>query len=43
MGKSEDDKFGIERASYSLSSGKYLLDISDYNDLSKACFDITVN
>jgi len=43
MGKSEETKWGIETASYSLSSGNYLLDISDYNNLSKACFDITVN
>jgi len=43
IGKAEETKLGIERASYSLSSGNYLLDISDYNDLSKACFDITIN
>jgi len=41
--KSEESRFGIETASNSLSSGNYLLDITDYNSLSKACFDITVN
>jgi len=43
MGKSEESKRGVETGSYSLSSGDYLLDISDYNDLTKACFDITIN
>jgi len=43
IGKAEEVKLGIETASYSLSSGNYLLDISDYNDLSRACFDITIN
>jgi len=41
--KSEENRLGIETASKSLSSGDYLLDITDYNSLSKACFDITVN
>ena len=43
MGTSEKTRFGIETDSYSLSSGNYLLDVSDYNDLRRACFDITVN
>jgi len=43
MGTSEKTKFGIETDSYSLSLGNYLLDISDYNDLRRACFNITVN
>ncbi len=29
--------------SYTLQSGEYLLDISDYNDRTEPCFDVTVN
>ncbi len=43
MGASEESVFGVESHSYSLSSDDYLLDISDYNNLRRACFDITVN
>jgi len=42
IGKAEETQMGIETGSYSLSSGDYLLDISDYNDLSVACFNITI-
>jgi len=43
MGASEESVFGVESHSYSLSSDDYLLDVSDYNNLRRACFDITVN
>ncbi len=41
-GVSQEVAFGVEEQTYSLSAGNYLLDISDYNDLTRACFNISV-
>ena len=43
IGEAEEVMKGIEQQEYELSSGDYLLDVSDYNDLSLACFDISIN
>ncbi|MCK4441665.1 MAG: hypothetical protein KAU90_06640, partial [Sulfurovaceae bacterium] len=43
IGTSDNQANGIETATYRLKSGNYLLDISDYNDLERACFDIILN
>jgi hypothetical protein len=33
---------GIESSDFFLTTGDYLLDISDYNNINKACFNITI-
>jgi len=43
IGEVEEVMKGIEQQEYELSSGDYLLDVSDYNNLSLACFDISIN
>ena len=38
----ESGKSGIEKANLALTSGDYLLDISDSNNIDKACFSVSV-
>ncbi len=42
IGLSEETTLQQEEARYHLDAGGYLLDISDYNDLTEACFDVSV-
>jgi len=39
---SESSNAGEEELNYSFDSGDYLLDLYDYNNLSSACFDISI-
>jgi hypothetical protein len=43
MGNAESADAGIEVKTLNLSTGSYLLDISDYNNISAPCFNVTVN
>jgi len=43
VGSSRGDTVGSESKSFQLSTGNYLLDISEYNGLQTACFDIKVD
>jgi len=42
LGTSESTVRGVEENRFSLTSGNYLLDISDYNGIDVACFDVTI-
>ncbi|NOZ90234.1 MAG: carboxypeptidase regulatory-like domain-containing protein [Epsilonproteobacteria bacterium] len=43
IGTSDASVYAVEEATYTLTAGDYLLDISDFNNLTKACFDVTIN
>jgi hypothetical protein len=43
VGSAQEIRKSREEASYSLATGGYILDVSDYNNISNACFDITIN
>ena len=42
IGKAEEVKLQYEQGQYQLHSGDYILDVSDYNDLKEACFNIDI-
>jgi len=43
VGISDGTNFQRAEEQYTLQAGEYLLDISDYNDLTRPCFDVWVN
>jgi hypothetical protein len=43
VGVSENSIAGVETSTFDLEDGNYMLDISDYNNLAVACFDVTIN
>ena len=42
IGKEEEVNLRYEEGIYQLHAGDYILDVSDYNDLREACFNVTV-
>jgi hypothetical protein len=42
VGKAEKVRLQFEQGRYQLRSGDYILDISDYNDLKEACFNVDI-
>lgn len=42
VGKAEEVNLRYEQGEYQLKAGDYILDVSDYNDLSEACFNVII-
>ena len=42
IGKAEEVNLQYQEGKYQLRSGDYILDVSDYNDLKEACFNIDI-